>query len=95
MMTLVARAIGQDASGKNRNRMRSVLALGLLIALDSSANGTPLHRHRARPHVPAIPRQGVTAPAAPTATPRFAVPGWSDEDTRRWLDGAGSLWRGA
>jgi hypothetical protein len=75
--------------------MRSVLALGLLIALGSSANGAPLHRHRARPHVPAIPRQGALAPAAPTATPRFAVPGWSDEDTRRWLDGAGSLWRGA
>jgi hypothetical protein len=32
--------------------------------------------------------------AAP-GTPRLAVPGWSDEDTRRWMDNASALWRGA
>ena len=25
----------------------------------------------------------------------LAVPGWSDEDTRRWMDNASALWRGA
>jgi hypothetical protein len=73
--------------------MRTVLALGLLIALCVTASAASVHRSRARPHSPV--GQRVTAPIAPTATPRFAVPGWSDEDTRRWLDGASALWQGA
>jgi hypothetical protein len=67
--------------------MRSVLALGLLITLYASANAATVHRTshpRTRQHV-IVPSQGV-------ATPRFAVPGWSDEATRRWLDNASSGW---
>jgi hypothetical protein len=62
--------------------MRYATALGLLIALGASANAAPVHHHRARHHV--IIR--------PDATERFAVPGWSDEATRRWLDNASSGW---
>jgi hypothetical protein len=93
MITAVARAIGKEGSGENT--MRSVLALGLVIALCATASAAPVHRSRARPHAAVSSSQGVTAPGARTATPRFAVPGWSDEDTRRWLDGASALWQGA
>jgi hypothetical protein len=74
--------------------MRTVLALGLLIAWCASADAAAARRARVRPHLNVSPSEGATAPGAPSAG-RFAVPGWSDEDTRRWLDGAGSLWRGA
>jgi hypothetical protein len=60
--------------------MRSVLALGLLITLCASANAATVHHLRTRHHVIVRPSQGVTAPA------RFAVPGWTDEETRQWLD---------
>jgi hypothetical protein len=69
--------------------MRSVLALslsialGLSIALSVAASAAPAH-HSKRQHVIVRPDQGVTAPG------RFAVPGWSDEATRRWLDNASS-----
>jgi hypothetical protein len=66
--------------------MRYATALGLLIALGVSANAAPVHHHRARHHVIIRPDQGVPA------TGRFAVPGWSDEATRRWLDNASSGW---
>jgi hypothetical protein len=72
--------------------MRSMLALGLLIALGASASAAPGHRSRARPHPhTGYPGQGAIAPTAPTPGARFAVPGWSDESTRRWLDNASSL----
>ncbi len=73
--------------------MRSVLALSLLIVLCASADAATVHRHKSPPaHLrmrqPVIvpPGQGVTAPG------RFAVPGWSDDATRRWLDNASSSW---
>jgi hypothetical protein len=53
--------------------MRAVLAVGLLITLCASANAAPVEGHLR-------PVQRVTAP-----TPRFAVPGWTDEETRQWL----------
>jgi hypothetical protein len=66
--------------------MRSALALGLLITLCVSADAATVHRSkpptahlRTRQHVIVRPSQGVTAPA------RFAVPGWTDEQTRYWL----------
>jgi hypothetical protein len=62
--------------------MRSFLALGLLIALCASANAATVHRSRTRHHTIIRPNPVVTAPG------RFAVPGWSDEATRRWLDNA-------
>ena len=57
----------------------AVLAVGLLITLGASANAAPVHRFQPREdHL--RPVQRVTAP-----TPRFAVPGWTDEETRQWL----------
>jgi hypothetical protein len=71
--------------------MRSVFALGLLIILCVSADAATVHRSkpptlqlRTRQHVIVRPGQGVTAPA------RFAVPGWTDEQTQYWLDNATS-----
>jgi hypothetical protein len=66
--------------------MRSLLTLGLLITLCASADAAAAHRleHvRARQHV-VRPSPGVTAPA------RFAVPGWTDEQTQYWLNSATS-----
>ncbi len=67
--------------------MRYVLALGLSMTLCASANGATARRLRspayAQPHVTVRPSQRVTAPAA-----RFAIPGWTDEETREWLDNA-------
>jgi hypothetical protein len=67
--------------------MRSVFALGLSIALSASSAAATVHRSkpstvhlRTRQHVIVRPSQGVTAPA------RFAVPGWTDEETRQWID---------
>jgi hypothetical protein len=65
--------------------MRPVLVLGLLITLCASANAATVHRSkpatvhhlRTRQHVIVRPSEGVT--------PGFAVPGWTDEQTRQWL----------
>jgi hypothetical protein len=69
--------------------MRAVLVLTLLIALTASADAAmvrrskPLKGHfRTYQHVTV--RSGQRA-AAPT---RFAVPGWTDEQTDYWLDNA-------
>ena len=71
--------------------MRSILALGLLITLCASAAAATVHRSkppterlRARQHVIVRPSHGVSAPA------RFAVPGWTEEQTQYWLDSATS-----
>ena len=69
--------------------MRAILALGLLVALSVAASAAPARHakrqdHFRRPLVIDPAGQGVTPPA------RFAVPGWSDEATRRWLDNASS-----
>ena len=76
-------AIHQGRNSIGASAMRYAVALGLLIALYTSANAAPVH-HPKRQHVIVRPDQGVTAPG------RFAVPGWSDEATRRWLDNASS-----
>ncbi len=68
--------------------MRSVLALGILITLGTSANAATVHL-RTRQHVLVRPSQGLSPPA------RFAVPGWTDEATRRWLDNASAGWKQA
>jgi len=62
--------------------MRSVLVFGLLITLCASASAAAVHRSppRHRHYVRTIQR--VTVPAPPA---RFAVPGWTDEETRQWL----------
>jgi hypothetical protein len=69
--------------------MRSILACGLLIVLCISADAATVHRSKPqgidlrRHHwTPVRPGQGVSGPAG------FAVPGWTDEQTRQWLDNA-------
>jgi hypothetical protein len=68
--------------------MRFVLALGLLITLCASATAATVHhkpygvRLRTRDHRNIRPGERITAPA------RFAVPGWTDEQTHYWLDNA-------
>jgi hypothetical protein len=58
--------------------MRSVLALGLLITLCAPANATTAHR--SKPHERHLRRdQDVTVPKS------YAVPDWTDEETRTWL----------
>ena len=62
--------------------MRCILALGLLVILCVSASAaTRRHSHTRQPAT-------VRSPAAATPAARFAVPGWSDESTRQWLDRA-------
>jgi hypothetical protein len=79
----------RDIHDGRANTMRSVLALGLLITLFASANAATVYRpkppgahSRTRKRVAIRPGQRITAPA------RFAVPGWSDEQTQYWLDNA-------
>lgn len=67
--------------------MRFVLALGLLIALCASACATTV-RHAKPPTTHLRERQHFMDPRGQGVTPpgRFAVPGWTDEQTRQWLD---------
>jgi hypothetical protein len=58
--------------------MRSVLALGLFISLCVSAHAATVHRSR-QPAGHLRPVQRVTVPSG------YAVPGWTDEETRKWL----------
>lgn len=72
--------------------MRCLLVLGLLLAwcaTASAATRDPVHT-AARLH--AHNHQSANPGAALPARPRFAVPGWTDEDTERWLDSASSAW---
>jgi hypothetical protein len=57
--------------------MRSVLALCLLIGLCAAANAATVHHFKPKGHLRRGP--SVTAPNG------FAVPGWTDEETRQWL----------
>jgi hypothetical protein len=61
--------------------MRSVLVLGLLISLCAAADAAPAHRSK-QPRGHILPD---TRPAAPSS---YAVPGWTEEQTRSWLDNA-------
>jgi hypothetical protein len=70
-----------------RHVLTFVSALGLFIALCASADAVTAHRaSHLRAHQPVI------APDHGEAAPRFAVPGWSNGDTERWLDNASSQW---
>jgi hypothetical protein len=62
--------------------MRSILVLGLLLALCTSADAAKV-RH-SKPHA------GHLRTAQPAAAPKvFAVPGWTVEQTQNWLDSQG------
>ena len=69
--------------------MRSIFVLCLLSALCASANAAKLH-HSKSPTAQLRARQPVIVLPSPsqTASGRFAVPGWTDDETRRWLDAA-------
>jgi hypothetical protein len=63
-----------------------------VILRNTAANAASLQRSRpgtvhlrARQHVSVRPSRDVTGP-------RFAVPGWTDEQTLHWLDNASSGW---
>jgi hypothetical protein len=58
--------------------MRSVLALGLFITMCASADAATVLRSKP-PERHLRPHQDVTAPAG------YAVPGWTDQQTRKWL----------
>jgi hypothetical protein len=61
--------------------MRSVLALSLLITLCGSAEAAT--RHRFKP-----PASRICAGQPVTVPDGIAVPGWTEEETRRWLNSA-------
>jgi hypothetical protein len=65
--------------------MRSVLALGLLISFSAAADAVPLHRSE-RPRMHWRTHQGI--PLSSHAPTNFAIPGWTDGQTQRWLDNA-------
>ena len=60
-----------------RTGVRFVLTLGLLISWYAPANAATVHHSKPKGHL----RHGqhVTVPSG------FAVPGWTDEETRQWL----------
>jgi hypothetical protein len=66
--------------------MRAVLVFGLLVALCASSEAATLHRSKppAR-HLPSVYERAIPHVTAPKG---FAVPGWTDEQTRYWLDSA-------
>jgi hypothetical protein len=71
--------------------VRVVLALGLLVALCASADAATAHRSRPRTTYLRAPQDVIVRPGQDVRPPaRFAVPGWTDEETRRWLDNANS-----
>jgi hypothetical protein len=61
--------------------MRTVLALGLLVTLCASADAATMLRSK-RPERHLRPVQQVTAPKG------YAVPGWTDAETRKWMSNA-------
>jgi hypothetical protein len=61
--------------------MRSILILGLLITLCVSANAATVRRSKP-------PEGRLRAGQRVTLPPGYAVPGWTDEQTRYWLDNA-------
>lgn len=72
--------------------MRCLLVFGLLLAscaTSSAATHGPI-RPAARLHVQK--HRLVNPSAALPARQWFVVPGWSNEDTERWLDNASSSW---
>jgi len=65
-------------------QMRSVLACGLLITVCASANAATVRRSK--------PPEGHSRPAQRVTVPQgYAVPGWTDEQTRYWVDSATGL----
>ena len=69
--------------------MRSVVALGLLIALCASTSAATIHRFKPSAIHLRAHRRGAVEPRERVGAPtHFAVPGWSDGQTQYWLDNA-------
>jgi hypothetical protein len=59
--------------------MQSILVLGLLITLCASAHAATVRRSK--------PPEGHLRAVRPADVPKsFAVPGWTEEETLRWLN---------
>jgi hypothetical protein len=67
--------------------MRTFLALGLLITLCASADAATVVRAK-RPEGRLRAGQYFAAPKDVTAPKGYAVPGWTDAETRKWLGNA-------
>jgi hypothetical protein len=78
---MAARAHMIGSTNTGATTVRCVVALGLLIGLCISANAATVHRVK-RPDGHSRPAQPVTVPKG------YAVPGWTEEQTRYWLDSA-------
>ncbi|MBO4224767.1 hypothetical protein [Bradyrhizobium neotropicale] len=63
--------------------MRLALCLGALIVLCAAADAATVRRVR---HPERHFR--LEQPVVPSPPKGFAVPGWTDEETRQWIDGA-------
>jgi hypothetical protein len=69
--------------------MRSVMALGVAITLFASASATMMHRAKPSAIHLRTHRRSAIEPRERVSVPtHFAVPGWTDEQTRYWLDNA-------
>jgi hypothetical protein len=64
--------------------MRTILTLGALIIFYVSADAAPVRHSRRIKHRP----RSEHAITAPDARKSFTVPGWTDEETQKWLDDA-------
>jgi hypothetical protein len=75
---VTARAHMISLADARRTKMRSVLTLALLISWCAFADAAPVHRSK---------RLGgqMRPDPRPTVPKGFAVPGWTDEETRQWL----------
>jgi hypothetical protein len=72
--------------------MRYLLVFGLFLASCATASAATRDPIRPAGRLHVQKQRLVNPSAASPARPRFAVPGWSDEDTERWLDNASSAW---
>lgn len=64
--------------------MRSILTLSVLIIFCASADAATVRHYR--PVQQRVRPEHATT--APEVRKRFAVPGWTDEQTEKWLDDA-------
>jgi len=69
--------------------MRSVVAFGLLITLYAAASATTMHRMKPSTiHLPMHRRSTIEPRERANAPTHFAVPDWTDGQTRYWLNNA-------
>ena len=73
--------------------MRFLFSLAaFLIAMSGCVSAGTLHGRYNQHRLTARHRQVMWPGQSTRARPGFAIPGWSDEDTDRWLDNASSSW---